>query len=231
MLVLRSLRNRGRWTLAGWQAIGGDGWAALVTSLRFALAAAAIAVVVGAAAAYSIAGGGRLGRLLDAGLMLPLGTSAVTLGFGLLITFDTAPLDLRASVVIIPIAHGLIGIPFVVRSMLPVLRAVEPRLREAAATLGASPTRAWWAVDVRLSARALAGGAGFAFAVSLGEFGATSFLSRRGRVTLPMELTRALSRPGELSLARGMALATLLLVLTGAVVLAVDRLRPERGSW
>ena len=231
VLVIRSLRGGGRWTLAAWRAIGAEGWATVATSLRFAVAAAAIAVLVGGAAAFAVAGGGRVGRVLDAGLMLPLGTSAVTLGFGLLITFDAAPLDLRASVVIIPIAHALVGIPFVTRSMLPVLRAIDPHLREAAATLGANPRRAWLAVDVRLALRSLVGGAGFAFAVSLGEFGATSFLSRRGRVTVPMEISRALSRPGELSVGRGMAMATVLLVLTGLVVLLVDRLRPERSTW
>ncbi len=231
VLAVRSVRPAGRWTLAGWRALGGEGWQTVATSVRFAVAAAIIATTVGAAAAFAVAGGGRLGRILDAGLMLPLGTSAVTLGFGLLITFDHDPVDLRASVVIIPLAQALVGIPFVTRSMLPVLRAVDPRLREAAATLGAPPWRAWWEVDARLALRPLLGGAGFAFAVSLGEFGATSFLSRRGRVTLPIAITKALARPGELNTARAMALATILLALSALVVFAVDRLRPEHSEW
>lgn len=230
-LVERSVRGRDGWTLAGWRAVGSDGWNALATSARFAVAAALIAVVVGGAAAFAVAGGGRLGRLLDTGLMLPLGTSAVTLGFGLLITFDTPPVDLRGSVVMIPLAHALVGTPFVVRSLLPVLRSIDPRLREAAASLGAPPWRAWFEVDVRLALRPLLAGAGFAVAVSLGEFGATSFLTRRGQRTLPTEIATALSRPGELSVLRAGALATVLLVASAGLVLAVDRLRPERGVW
>lgn len=231
-LVVQSFEGGGgRWSLAGWRAVGADGWAALAASARFALAAGLLAVVIGSAAAFAIAGGGRLGRVLDTGLMLPLGTSAVTLGFGLLITFDQAPLDLRGTPVMIPLAHALVGIPFVVRALLPALRAVDPHLREAAATLGAPPLRAWAEIDVRLAARPILAGAGFAVAVSLGEFGATSFLTRRGQATLPTEIATALARPGELSLARAGALATILLVATAGLVLLVDRLRPDHGAW
>ena len=230
-LVRRSFSGRSGWTLAGWRAVGSSGLDAFVNSVGFALGAAAIAVTIGGAAAMAVASGGRFGNLLDAGLMLPLGTSAVTLGFGLLITFDQAPLDLRGSTLMIPIAHALVGVPFVVRIVLPVLRSIDPHLREAAACLGAPPWRVWWEVDARLAARPLLAGAGFAFAVSLGEFGATSFLTRRSAVTLPIEISTALARPGELSLMRGTALATMLLLLTAVVVGAVDRLRPEGSSW
>ena len=67
-------------------------------------------------------------------------------------------------------------------------------LRAAAATLGASPVRAWLAVDGRAVVRPLAAGAGFAAAISLGEFGATTFLTRTGRETLPIAVG-TLARP------------------------------------
>ena len=110
--------------------------------------------------------------------MLPLGTSAVTIGFGFLITFDEAPLDLRGTWMIVPLAHALVATPFVVRAVLPVLRAIDPRLREAASMLGAAPGRVWWEVDRPLLSAGGAVGAAFAFAVSVGEFGATAFLAR-----------------------------------------------------
>ncbi len=230
-LIVRSWRGRSGWTAAGWQTIGADGWDALATSLRFALAATVIATAIGSAAAFAVTGGGRLGTLLDSGLMLPLGTSAVTLGFGLLITFDDPPLDLRGSVVIIPLAHALVGVPFVVRSVVPALRAIDPHLGEAAATLGAGPWQRFRWIDVALARRAIIAGAGFCFAVSLGEFGATSFLTRRGNTTLPIEIARAVGRPGELALARAAALSTVLLAITAAAVLAVDRFQPEERAW
>ena len=111
---------------------------AIRNSLVFAAIATLIAIVVGGLA--SIAIGGRHTRAwLDIGLMLPLGVSAVTVGFGFLITLDEPPLDLRAKAILVPIAQALVALPFVVRAVVPVLRSIDDRLREAAAMLGASP--------------------------------------------------------------------------------------------
>ena len=69
------------------------------TSLGYAVTAAVLAVALGVLAAMAIAYGRPLAAsALDTGLMLPLGTSAVTIGFGFLITFDEPPLDLRGLV-------------------------------------------------------------------------------------------------------------------------------------
>jgi thiamine transport system permease protein len=162
---------------------------------------------------------------VDAGLMLPLGTSAVTVGFGLLITMDRRPLDLRGSWVLIPIAHAVVAIPFVVRAVLPTLRAIDPRLREVAATLGAPPGRVWREIDLAFLRRALVAGAGFAFAISLGEFGATSFLTRVGHETMPIAIARLLGRPSTLNVGQANAMATVLMALTLLAVLAVDHFR------
>lgn len=144
---------------------------AIGNSLQYAVAATAIAVVIGALAATALTrrDAGRFVRGFDALLMLPLGVSAVTVGFGFLIALDEPPLDLRSSWILVPLAQALVGVPFVVRTMLPVLRAVDGRLREAAAVLGASPWRVWREVDLPMVRRALLVAAGFAFAVSLGS--------------------------------------------------------------
>ena len=163
-------------------------------------------------------------------LMLPLGTSAVTLGFGILLAFD-APVDLRASAAIIPITHALVAIPFVVRSLVPVLGSIRVRLREAAATLGASPARVRREIDLPIAGRAAAVGAGFAFVISLGEFGATTVLARPGSPTLPLAIFRLLGRPGDLNLQGAMVLSLLLALITVAVVLAIDRLRVPGEGW
>ncbi len=196
---------------------------ALVNSLRFAVPAALIAIVVGVLAAASIAyERGVVGRLFDTFLMLPLGASAVTIGFGLLVALDE-PVDLRASLVLLPIAHALVAIPFIVRSTVPVMRSIQHRLREAAAMLGASPARAWRAVDLPLTARAIAVGAGFALAVSLGEFGATSFIVRPDTTTMPVAIFRLLGRPGTFG--EAMALSVILMALTALAALAIEALR------
>jgi thiamine transport system permease protein len=232
MLVVRSLETApGRWGLGAWRSVADASLGTLWTSVRFGVVATLLAVAIGGTAALAIAAGGRAGRLLDVGLTLPLGTSAVTIGFGLLITFDTPPFDLRGSVAMIPLGHALVAIPFVVRAVLPSLRAIDPGLRDAAATLGAPPWRVLREIDVPLAARSLASGAGFAAAISLGEFGATSFLTRTGRVTAPIEIGRLLARPSAFNLAQAFALSSALTALTVIVVVAVDRLRDRRAPW
>jgi thiamine transport system permease protein len=202
---------------------------AVWTSLRYATIATAIAVVIGGAAAFALAGAQRRRRrgrgLLDVLVMLPLGVSAVTVGFGFLIALDSPPLDLRTSPAIIPIAHALIAIPFVVRVMLPVLQSIDPNLREAAAVLGAAPRRVWFEVDLRMAARAALVAAGFAFAISLGEFGATLFIVRPETTTLPVAIYRLLGRPGVASYDQAMAASTILMALTAASVLVIERMR------
>jgi thiamine transport system permease protein len=160
---------------------------------------------------------------------LPLGTSAVTVGFGFLIALDQRPLDLRTSVLLIPLAHAIVAIPFVVRAMVPVLRSIDPRLRDAAAVLGASPARVWREVDLPVVRRAMAVAAGFAAAVSLGEFGATLFIARPDRPTIPVAIYRLLGRPGSANFGQAMALSTVLMVVTALAVLLVEWLRPGRA--
>ncbi|QGV82543.1 ABC transporter permease [Streptomyces ficellus] len=204
---------------------------AIANSLEYALAATAIALLIGGLAAAALTRrAGRLVRGFDALLMLPLGVSAVTVGFGFLITLDEPPLDLRSSWILVPLAQALVGVPFVVRTMLPVLRAVDARLREAAAVLGASPWRVWREVDLPLVRRAVLVAAGFAFAVSLGEFGATVFIARPDNPTLPVAVARLLGRPGDLNYGQAMALSTILMVVCAVALLLLERVRADRSG-
>lgn len=205
---------------------------AIGNSLQYAVAATGIAVVIGALAATALTrrDAGRFVRGFDALLMLPLGVSAVTVGFGFLIALDEPPLDLRSSWILVPLAQALVGVPFVVRTMLPVLRAVDGRLREAAAVLGASPWRVWREVDLPMVRRALLVAAGFAFAVSLGEFGATVFIARPDNPTLPVAVARLLGRPGDMNYGQAMALSTILMLVCAVALVVLERLRTDRSG-
>ncbi|MFI0241276.1 ABC transporter permease [Streptomyces sp. NPDC016845] len=239
VLVQRSLDAPGGYGFAYYRALtDSDGGTFLVppinairNSLEYALAATGIALLIGGLAAAALTRrAGRLVRGFDALLMLPLGVSAVTVGFGFLITLDKPPLDLRASWILVPLAQALVGVPFVVRTMLPVLRAVDGRLREAAAVLGASPLRAWREVDLPMVRRALLVAAGFAFAVSLGEFGATVFIARPDNPTLPVAVARLLGRAGDLNYGQAMALSTVLMIVCAVSLLLLERMRPARAT-
>ena len=202
---------------------------AIRNSLVFAAVATAIALVVGGLVAFALArpGGGRhgTGRGLDALLLVPLGTSAVTIGFGFIIALDHPPIDLRTSPWLIPIAQALIAAPFVAWVMLPVLRSIDPRLRDTAALLGAPPRRVWREIDLPIAASALLVAAGFAFAISLGEFGATLFIARPDSPTLPVVIYRLLGLPGALNFGAAMAASVILMALTTVAILAIERFR------
>ncbi len=234
-LVERSLRLDSGYTLDAWRNLGRteirpglrlgvDPIAALGASITTAIWSAALAALIGALAVAAISVLRRSGRLLDTGLMLPLGTSAVTIGFGMLITFDTDPVDWRSEPWLVGVGHALVAVPFVVRSALGVVRSIPSDQRAAAATLGASPVRAWASTTLPSMRRPLAIGTGLAVAISLGEFGATSFLSRSGEETLPIVIERLLARTGAVFQAQAFALATILAALTVGVVVVVDRL-------
>jgi thiamine transport system permease protein len=236
VLIVRSLQVPTGWGTAHYANLATEAGAALSVppleaignTLAIGIAAVLIAVSIGLLAAVVVAYvGGRSGRSFDTFLMLPLGTSAVTIGFGFLIALDE-PVDLRASLLLMPIAHALVAIPFVVRATVPVMRAVQHRLREAAMTLGASPSRAWREVDLPLIARALLVGAAFAFAVSVGEFGATSLIVRPTTPTVPLAIFRLLSQPGSTTFGMAMALSVVLMLITAAAVFGIEAIR--RGS-
>lgn len=90
--------------------------------------------------------------------------------------------------------------------------------REAAATLGAGPFSTWWTIDISASRRALQSAAGVSAALSIGEFGATSFLSRQESQTLPVVLAQLLGRPGEIVQAAGFAVSLLMATFVAVVV-------------
>lgn len=208
-------------------------WQALVNSLLTAAAATVLAILLGLMVSYLLsrrpgsATGRRLLRAADSVFMLPLGVSAVTVGFGFLITLNRPPLDLRTSWVLIPIAQAIVALPLVVRTLLPTLRAIDPRLHETAATLGAGPRRVVLTIDVPFALRGLGLALGFAFATSLGEFGATSFLARPDRPTLPVVIYRLISRPGVENLGMAMAASVVLALLTAVVMAAAEWVGPK----
>lgn len=249
-LLARSLRSPdGTWGFGNYIAlftsaelpIEGTALEAIWLSLRISFIAALIAMSLGLLTALVLSRRPRspvLRRgqsLFDGLVMLPLGVSAVTLGFGLLLTMNR-PLgigfDLRSSVVLIPIAQALVALPLVVRILLPVLRGIDQRLRFAATSLGASPLVVLQTIDLPMVGRSAGLALGFAFAASLGEFGATSFLVRPGEQTLPVVIAQLIGHQAPGSYGAGLAGAVVLGALTAAVMLLADRLRTDgRGEF
>jgi len=239
-LFVRSFTTRDGFGIGNYVALGTTGtrnalvvpvWVALGNSLTTALAATVLALVIGLSASLVISRRPRSLGLrraltgLDGVLMLPLGVSAVTVGFGFLITLNQPPFDLRSSPVLVPIAQALVAVPLVVRTILPALTSIDPRLRESSAVLGATPLRVIRDVDLGIIVRPVLAASGFAFAVALGEFGATSFLSRPDRPTLPVVIYRLIGQPGGDNFGMAIAASVILAAITVAVIALVERLR------
>lgn len=195
---------------------------AIRNSVLVALTVMGLSLTLGVISAYLLARRrGWLTALLDPIFLLPLGTSAVTLGLGYIVAMG----NLRTSLLLIPVAHTLIAMPFVVRTLLPALRSLNPRLREAAAVLGASPFRVWREIDLPLLRPALIVGAVFAFTISLGEFGATLLISRPDFPTMPVVIYQALGQPGLLNYGKALAMSTILMAVAGAGLLVIEQVR------
>ena len=200
---------------------------AVQNSVLFAFATMVLSLFLGVISAYLLARRrSRLNAVLDPIFLLPLGTSAVTLGFGYILAMG----PLRTSLWLTPIAHTLIAMPFVIRTFLPALRSLDPRLRESAGVMGAGPLRTWTEIDVPMLRRAVLVSAVFAFTISLGEFGASLLVTRPDMPTMPVVIYRALGRPGLLNYGQALAMSTILMAVTTVSIVVIERFRLPNSS-
>ena len=201
---------------------------ATVNSLAYAGATAVLSLVLGFPAAVALAKPTRLEKVLDPLIILPLGSSAVMLGLGVILSFGawlTSPL-------LVPFAHTLVALPFVIRVLQPAIASIPERLRQAASSLGASPLEVWKNIDLPILRRATLAAATFAFTISLGEFGATLLIARPEYPTIPVAIERFLSQPGGLNYGQAMAMATILMLLTIISILLIEQFRlPGAGEF
>ncbi|KXK19375.1 MAG: ABC transporter permease [Chloroflexi bacterium OLB15] len=199
---------------------------AIGNSLIFASLTAILALILGLIATWMINDKRtRFAAWLDPLLMLPLATSAVTLGFGYILALGQPPLNIRSSLALIWFAHTLVALPFVVRSALPAYGALPANVRESASVLGASPIQRFLKIDLPLMRRAIIVGITFAFTVSIGEFGASLFIARPESTTMPIVIYRLLGQPGAANYGQALAMSTLLLLVCAAALVIIGRFR------
>jgi thiamine transport system permease protein len=201
---------------------------ATVNSLGYAMGTVMLSLLLGFPAAFALAKPTRVERILDPLIMLPLGSSAVMLGLGFILTYGTW----LTSPWLVPVAHTLVALPFVIRTLQPAIASIPQRLRQAASSLGASPLEVWRTIDLPILRRATLAAATFAFTISLGEFGATLLISRPEYPTIPVAIERFLSQPGGLNYGQAMAMATILMLLTIGSIWLIEKVRiPGQGEF
>ena len=221
-VIIRSFTMNNHFSLDGYkwlfngttESVGINIASTLITSATFATVCAIVAVTC--ALIISEARNGP--SITNNVTALPLTISAVTLGLGIIVTFNQSPINWRGDRWLIPIIHAVIAIPLALRTIAPAVRAIPNDLHDASASLGANPLRTWIRIDVPLLRPALTKAAGLCAAVSLGEFGATSFLSRSGSTTIPIAISQLLGHPGDQLNQSAFALATLTIVAVGLLI-------------
>jgi len=201
---------------------------ATLNSLIYASATVVLSILFGFPAATALARPTRLEKFLDPLIMLPLGSSAVMLGLGFIITYG----KWLISPWLVPFVHTLVALPFVIRTLQPAIASIPQRLRQVASSLGASPFEVWKNIDFPILRRATLAAGTFAFTISLGEFGATLLISRPEYPTIPVAIERFLSQPGGLNYGQSMAMATILMLLAVTSILVIEKFRlPNTGEF
>ena len=169
-----------------------------LVDLPFALPTA----VAGITLATLYAGNGWIGRFLE-----PLGLQIAFTPLGIVV------------------ALTFIGLPFVVRTLQPVIEDIEPEIEEAAATLGASRLQTFWRVLLPGIFPALLTGFTLAFSRAVGEYGSVIFIA--GNMPLISEITPLLiiSKLEQYDVVGATALASVMLAISFVLLLAVNGLQ------
>ncbi|MGA9599547.1 MAG: sulfate ABC transporter permease subunit CysT [Methylocystis sp.] len=208
--------------------------AGLSTSFTISLAAAAIDVVFGLLAAWVLTRYSFPGRsLLDAAIDLPFALPTAVAGISLAALYGPngffgAPLlqlfGLKVAFTRLGILVALIfvGLPFIVRTVQPVILEFEPELEEAAATLGASRARTFWTVILPPLLPALLTGFALAFARAVGEYGSVIFIA--GNIAYVSEIAPLLIvvKLEQYDYAGATGIATIMLAISFLALLAIN---------
>ncbi|ASJ09854.1 ABC transporter [Thermococcus sp. P6] len=194
-------------------------------SLTFGAATVFLSILVALPVSYALHRWNFRGkRLFDVLIMLPLGSSAVTLGLGYIRLFHATPLYFTPWIIIA--AHTVIAYPFVLRAVSTSLKKIKPNLREAALSLGAKEWTAFLRVELPLALGGVIVGAIFAFAMSIAELGATYMLAKPEYTTMTVAIYKFL---GSRQFGPASALAVLLMVVSTFAFLIIERVGEE--AW
>jgi thiamine transport system permease protein len=230
LVLVESFRVGDGWGLSNFANLGTRGARDLLNisvlnaganSLRNMVVAAGIAFVLGTLISWLLVRTKQ--KLLDLVFLVPLGVSSVVLGFGFLVSFDATWLPLRSSWLIVPLAQALIALPMVIRLVYPALVSIGKEPIEQASLDGASSWQIWRFVESGMIKGVLLTAAGYAAIISVGEFGASSFLAYGSEGTIPTLLFRLIARPGEQNYGMAMAVSAILIVFVLLVMLLLSR--------
>ena len=214
---------------------------ALVLTLGTTTAATMIVVALGTPLAYVLARVDFRGRnALDTLVDLPIAIPPVVAGVALLLAFgrrgllgstlSAIGLEIPFTTLAVVLAQVFIASPFFVKAARAGFESIDPRLEEAASTLGATPGRVFWTITLPLAGRGLLAGTVLAWARALSEFGATMMFAGNlpGRT---QTLTLAVMSAMESDLDTAVAISLLAIALAFATLLVGKRLAATKEIW
>ncbi len=174
-----------QWVGQVWELYAGT----ILLSFMIAIATLAVTLVVGVPAAYALhVRGGRLSRIVEEVITLPLAIPGLAIALALLMTYGGFS-NFRRSWLFILVGHVIFTMPFMVRSVMAVFATVDVKtLDEGAASLGASPWRRFRDVIVPNAVPGILAGSLMVVTLSLGEFNLTWMLHTPLTKTLPIGL-------------------------------------------
>lgn len=198
---------------------------ALGNSLLIAPLATLLATVLGVLASMGLVRGEFRGKgLVMAIIISPMVAPVVIIAVGMFFFF--ARLSLLNSYLGLVLAHTLLGVPFVVITVVAVLKSYDTNLSRAAASLGASPLLTFRKITLPLIAPGVFSGALFAFAASFDEVVVTLFLASPSQRTLPIQMFAGIRE----NLDPTIAAAATLMIAASLVLLIVMEILRRRGE-
>jgi putative spermidine/putrescine transport system permease protein len=205
-----------------------DQWTeALSNSVQVGLVAALLATVVGTMLALGAARGrGIPAGLISAVALMPLVVPLVIAAIGFYIVY--VRVGLVGNVFGLGVAHAVLGLPFVFVNVLAQLRALDPRLEDAARACGAGEVRTFLLVTLPLISRGALVGALLAFISSWDEVIIAIFMTVPGFRTVPVEMYGQLREGVQPSTSAIASLVTLVSLALFAALFAVSALRRAR---
>lgn len=192
---------------------------AFYVSVLVAGMATALALVAGTLAAFALVRHRFPGRqATELAFIAPLVFPAIVYGVAMLMALN--PLRLTRTILGLCLAHVVITIPYVMRTVSATLHGVNRALEESAAILGANRWRTFWHITLPLIRPGLIAGATFSLIISFDEFTVSLFLTGPGLMTLPLEIYNYTEFTIDPTIA---AISTVLIGLSVIVILAIER--------
>ena len=194
--------------------------ALFLVSLPVALCASVAATFIGTLAAIGLTRSRLVAReAIESFFMLPLLIPSILLGAAMYLA--TVALGMSTTFLTLVLGHMLLGIPYVIRVTGAALVSVDPRLEEAARSLGCSPVEAFARVVLPILRSSIVSGAMFAFIVSFSDINLALFVAGPETTTLPIEIYSQIFWEGDPTIA---AASTVQIFVVGALILAMQRI-------